>query len=203
MLGHKGVEGNEQADEEAKKAIMEGSSETNKLPRLLNKTLPHSKSTIKWMHNEKLKWHVQKQWQASKQYSRMVKTDPTTPSNKLISLIAKLLRKLASILLQLRMGHMPLAKHLFCIRKIDSPTCPACQQSMESVQHFILHCTAHQAARQTLQNSIGGRNINVMKILTSLKSLWALFKYVAETGCLNSTFGTLLELREEEEGGSE
>ena len=148
--GHKGVEGNEQADEEAKKAITEGSSETNKLPGLLKKTLPHSKSAIKWMHNEKLKRHAQKRWQASKRYNRMMKTDPTMPSNKFISLITKLPRKLASILTQLRTGHAPLAKHLFHIGKIDSPTCPACQQSEETVQHFILHCTAHQAARQAL-----------------------------------------------------
>ena len=53
--GHKGVEGNEQADEEAKKAITEGSSDTHNLPKLLRKTLPHSKSAIKWSHNEKLK----------------------------------------------------------------------------------------------------------------------------------------------------
>ena len=168
---------------------MEGSSKTNKLPGLLKKTLSHSKSAIKWMHNEKLKRHAQKQWQASKQYNRMMKTDPTMPSNKFISLITKLPRKLASILTQLRMGHAPLAKHLYHIGKIDSPTCPACQQSEEMVQHFILHCTAHQAARQTLQNSIGGRNIDIMRILTSPKSLRALFKYVAETGCWTARLG--------------
>jgi len=42
-------------------------------------------------------------------------------------------------------------------------------------------------------------NIDVTRILTSPKSLWALFKYVAETGHLNSMLGTLLEMREEEE----
>ena len=99
------------------------------------------------------------------------------------------------------MGHVPLAKHLFHIRKIDSPTCPACQQSEETVQHFILHCTAHQAARQALRNSIGGRNIDITRILTSPKSLQALFKYVAETDHLNSMFGTLSEMREEKEEG--
>jgi ribonuclease HI len=124
--GHKGIEGNEQADEEVKKAIMEGSNEANRLLGLLKKMLPCS----------------------------------------------------------------------------NSPTCPACQQSKETIQHFILHCTAHQAARQTLRNSIGGRNIDVTRILTSPKSLRALFKYVAETGHLNSTFWTLPEMREKEEDRS-
>jgi hypothetical protein len=70
--GHKGVEGNEQADEEAKKAITEGSSDTHDLPKLLRKTLPYSKSTIKWSHNEKLKRHVQKGWKASKGYNSQI-----------------------------------------------------------------------------------------------------------------------------------
>ena len=201
--GHKGVEGNEQADEEAKKAITEGSSDTHDLPKLLRKTLPHSKSAIKWSHNEKLKRHAQKGWKASKRYNRMMKTDPTTPSHRYVNLVTKLPRKLASILAQLRTGHAPLAKHLHRIGKTNSPICPACQQSEETVQHFILHCPAYQAARQTLRNNIGGRNIDITKILTSPKSLRALFKYVAETGRLHNTFGDLPEVGEEDRNGRE
>ncbi|KAF8234658.1 hypothetical protein L208DRAFT_1260751 [Tricholoma matsutake] len=78
---------------------------------------------------------------------------------------------LASILTQLRMGHAPLSKHLFHIGTINSPICPACQQSDKMVQHLLLHCPAHQEARQMLQNNIGGRNIDITKIFTSLKSL--------------------------------
>jgi hypothetical protein len=105
--GPKGVEGNEHADEEAKKAITDGSSRKRELPMLLRKTLPHSKSAAKWTHNEKLKRLAQKSWQKSKRYDRMKKTDPTTPLNKLINLVAKLPRKLVSILAQLRTGHAP------------------------------------------------------------------------------------------------
>ena len=199
--GHKGVEGNEQADEEAKKAVTEGSSDEHKLPKMLRRTLPHSRSAVKWVHNETLKQHAQKGWKTSKRYNKMMKTDPTTPSNRYINLVTKLPRKLASILAQLRTGHAPLAKHLYCIGKINSPICPACQQSEETIQHFMLHCPTHQAARQTLRNSIGGRNINITKILTSPKSLGALFKYVAETGRLHNTFGELPELREEDGSG--
>jgi hypothetical protein len=47
--------GNKQADEEAKKAIMEGSSDRSELPQFLKKTLPQSKSAAKWMYREKLK----------------------------------------------------------------------------------------------------------------------------------------------------
>jgi ribonuclease HI len=54
-LGHEGIMGNEQADKEAKKAIMEGSSDCSELPQFLKKTLPQSKSAAKWMYGEKLK----------------------------------------------------------------------------------------------------------------------------------------------------
>src|SRR3984885_9017425 len=119
----------------------------------------HSKSAIKCAYSEKLKRNAQKAWQKSLRYERMKKTDPTTPSRKYIDLIMDLPRKIASILSQLRMGHASLAKHLHCIGKIDSPLCPGCKQSDETVQRLLLHCTAHQAARQALCNSTGGSRL--------------------------------------------
>jgi ribonuclease HI len=180
--GHKGVEGNELADEQAKKAITEGSSNVAKLPRALKKALPHSKSAVKCAYGEKLKRNAQKAWQKSPQYKQMKSIDPTTPSRKYIDLITDLPWKIASILSQLRTGHAPLAKYLHHIGKIDSPLCPGCQQSEETVQHLLLHCTAHQAARQALCNSTGGRDINITKLLTTPKTLPALFHYIAATG---------------------
>ena len=47
--GHRGVEGNEKADEQAKKAITEGSSSAQNLPKMLRDTLQHSKHQEKNM----------------------------------------------------------------------------------------------------------------------------------------------------------
>ena len=88
--GHKGVEGNKRADEQAKKAIMEGSNDKRQLPKLLRKTLPHSRSAAKWAFGETLKRNAQKLWQKSPRYTKMKKTDPTTPSNKYLKLITNL-----------------------------------------------------------------------------------------------------------------
>lgn len=66
--GHKGVEGNEQADAQAKKVITKGSSEQGKLPSYLKKRLLHNKSAMKAAHNKKLKCRMQKIWQKSLQY---------------------------------------------------------------------------------------------------------------------------------------
>ena len=46
-LGHMDIIGNEKADEEAKKAVREGSSPLPKLPAPLRKMLPWSKSAAK------------------------------------------------------------------------------------------------------------------------------------------------------------
>ena len=131
-----------------------------------------------------------------KQYGRIKRTDPTTPSNKYLKLITPLPRKLASILSQLQTGHTPLANHLYCIGKTESLICPACQQVKETIQHFMLHFLAHNAARQTLHNNTGGRDINIMKLFTMAKTLQALFTYIAETGRWHSTFRDLPMLEE-------
>jgi ribonuclease HI len=180
--GHKGVDGNEQADEQAKKAITDGSSNHNHLPSYLHNSLPHSKSAKIQTFNAKLKMEAQKAWLKSPRYAKMKATDPTAPANTFLKLTAQLPRKLTSILTQLRTGHAPLAKHLHRIKKADSPMCPSCLQDTETIRHFILHCPAHQVARQSLRNNTGGRDINISKLLTTAKSLRPLFRYVAETG---------------------
>ncbi|KAF8239170.1 hypothetical protein L208DRAFT_1238602, partial [Tricholoma matsutake] len=100
----------------------------------------------------------------------------------------------------LRMGHTPLAKHLYHIGKADSLTCPACQQKEETVQHYMLHCQAHQAARQRLQNNTGGRDINLTKLFTTTKTLWALFIFIVEMGRWHSTFGDMPMVEERQQG---
>jgi hypothetical protein len=128
ILGHKGVEGNEKADEHAKKAITEGSSDHNHLPNYLHNSLPHSKSAQIQAFNAKLKTEAQKAWLRSPRYAKMKKTNPTAPAYAFLKLTAQLPRKLTSILTQLQTGHAPLAKHLHRIKKADSPMCPSCLQ---------------------------------------------------------------------------
>ncbi|KAF8224647.1 hypothetical protein L208DRAFT_1310070, partial [Tricholoma matsutake] len=101
-------------------------------------------------------------------------------------------------LMQLHTGHAPLAKHLHHIGKADSPTCPACQQNKETVEHLILHCTAHHTARQVLRNSTGGAAINITKLLTMPKTLRALFHFIAATNQFHNTFGEIPTMPETE-----
>src|ERR1700730_3294653 len=56
----------------------------------------------------------------------------------------------SSILLQLRTGHAPLNSHLYRIGRAESPLCPGCGQSEETVRHFLLTCTASASQRDAI-----------------------------------------------------
>ena len=84
-------------------------------------------------------------------------TKETLISN--LKLIEAIPRRQASVLTQLRTGHVPLAKYLYRINKCDSPTCPACLGSSGSVAHLLLHCSAFHNARQRLRINSDGIDI--------------------------------------------
>ena len=75
---HRGIEGNEAADQAAKKATTHGSSHITKLPKLLTKSFPHSKSAAKQAFHKKLKDKAQITWEKSSQYRRMQFTSGKT-----------------------------------------------------------------------------------------------------------------------------
>ena len=122
--GHKGMEGNEKANEQVKKAITEGSSNAQNLPKMLKDTLPHSKSALKQAHNEKLNRKAQKIWK-----------------------IKNLPRCLANVLTQLWMGHAPLAKHLHCIKKGTQWSVPVVYCIWKP--YNTSYCTVQQTRCQT------------------------------------------------------
>ena len=182
---HQGIEGNETANQAAKKATTHGSSHISKLPKLLTKALPHSKSASKQAFHKKLKDKTQLAWEKSPRYRTMQHTDSNVPSNKFIKLISPLPRRSASVITQIKTRHFPLVNYLFRISKTPSPICPICQQELDSIEHFILHCPAHHNAREKLRYNTGGRDINISQLLTRDKLLNALIKFIAETGRLN------------------
>ena len=112
--------------------------------------LPHSKLAAKQAFHKKLKDKAQIAWEKSPQYRRMQFTDPTTPSNDYINLITTMPRKSASIIMQIKTKHIPLANYLFHIGKATSSTCPSCQHNTDSIENFILHSLAHHNTRENL-----------------------------------------------------
>ncbi|KDR73222.1 hypothetical protein GALMADRAFT_48719, partial [Galerina marginata CBS 339.88] len=77
--GHIDIEGNEEADKEAKKAAQEGSSERMELPAPLRKTMPYSRSALRQDHMKRLKKDAKKIWTTSPRCARMEQFDKTLP----------------------------------------------------------------------------------------------------------------------------
>jgi len=101
MPGHTDIEGNEEADKEAKAAAKDGSSPSQRLPSQLWKKLPYRKSAVQQAFHAKLKQAAVKVWQKLPWYELMKQIDPALPSDKFSKQMSKMLCKHASLLFQL------------------------------------------------------------------------------------------------------
>lgn len=189
--GHRDIPGNERADEEAKKAAQIGSSPIDDIPVAYRPTLPYSKSAVRQDFNTDLKAKVLAEWKKSPRYARASQYDNKLHKGSYIATSDRLPRGLAVLLLQLRTGHCPLARHLHRIKKAESPICPCCRQADETVAHYLLHCTAHTDARRELVRAGGQRTRTLSKLLGMPKLQPHLFRYIARTGRFHSVHGDL------------
>jgi hypothetical protein len=73
---------------------------------------------------------------------------------------------------------------------------------METVSHYLLHCTKYRTQRQTLQRELGRKASDVRYLLSNEKVLPALFRYVAATKRFAKTHGDLT-LRDQEDQEAE
>ena len=91
-------------------------------------------------------------WKGSPRYAQLRSIDKLAPSKKFLGLIKGLDRCQASLLTQLRMGHISLNRHLFHIHKVESPVCPHCQGlTVKSVRHVLLDCLFYAREQHILQ----------------------------------------------------
>lgn len=196
VLGHTNIAGNESMDREAKKAAEGNSTYTDQLPVSLMRqgapiTLPYSKATLVQAFNSKLKIEIKADFLFTDRGKRLRQQDPTMPSGKFATLVNNLLRWHASVLVQLRTGHIPLNQHLAHIQRADSPACPNCGAQYQTVYHFILICPAYRVARCLLEQKVGRRHMQLEHLFNYDKSLPHLFCYLNSTKRLQQAFGNL------------
>jgi hypothetical protein len=149
--GHKGIEGNEEVDREAKKAAEGASLDRKLLLTYLRKPLPMNPAAVKRAHHNALKRRWAEKWR-SPRGRRAGQIKESTPSKKFIISISqsKLSRKAASRIMQLRIGHALLNQYLKCIGRVDSDRCPACRVDMETTEHYLLLCPVYTYERWAL-----------------------------------------------------
>ena len=148
--GHEGVEGNERADEEAKKAAAGETSEEAMIPIECRGILPISKSVEIQRFQAELKVKERLLFMRSPRAKFAHEYDPSMPSPAFSKLSSRLAQRHASLLIQLRTGHIQLNKHLYKIGKVDSPTCAVCRVANETVHHYLFRCPGYKEQRERL-----------------------------------------------------
>jgi ribonuclease HI len=173
--GHEGIEGNEAVDEEAKIASRGSSSEARDLPKYLKRgsLLPRSKAAIWQRHNEEAKIRWADLWKTSPRYQSISKIDTSLPSKSFMKLTTPLRRAEASIIMQLRTGHVPLNAYLNRIKRSDSPFCKSqhCIGRRETVFHFLLECPQYAKERHKLRQKFGRRASQIPFLLADKEAI--------------------------------
>ena len=87
------------------------------------------------------------------------------------------------MLVQLRMGNIPLQKYLNKIRKRGSLKCQACQTQDETVHHYLLNCPVYRVQRGHLEREIRHVAQSANTLLANPKVFPHLFRYINATRC--------------------
>jgi hypothetical protein len=189
---HLEVEGNEEADRQAKRAAKGNTdSPLHRLPNELRRGLPDSKSALQQAATKTLKNDATQILHKSRQWRKLRTIDPTMPSNRYQKIIDGLSRKHAGLLTQLRTGHAPLNKHLYTTKCADSPVCPACEDAHETVHHLLLSCPVYERHRREMFYTLRRGSRTLATLLAHPKAIKHVFKFIGKTGRFKATHGEL------------
>jgi len=192
--GHQGIEGNEEADEWAKKAAMgelEGDievvgsgsqasrvKERRKLDDFLN--LPKSSTAILAHYKDLLYQRWREQWQQEPTSKHIRRIDLHSPSAHILRLHENLPRPLTSLLTQLRSGHSFLHADLYRSKRSLTDRCFC--GAREDLSHFFLSCPYFATQRKQLVSSLGPLATNLPYLLSSPYAIPHTLRYTVSTG---------------------
>ena len=127
-------------------------------------------------------------WEESERGRRFRSIDEVFPFSSFRKRTHALTRSQASLMIQLRSGHIPLNGYLSRINRADSDLCQACLeedenfQCRETVKHFLFECTAYNKEREELTKQVSRRHLNLKDIMSDADRMKALAQYVNRTG---------------------
>jgi hypothetical protein len=137
--------------------------------------------------HKKLKDNWYRIWEESTRSQRMAEIDENFPFNKFRKNTYSLTRYQASLMIQIRCGHIPLNAHLSRINRSDTEICQACQehknglQCRETVKHFLFECMSYTQEREELIGKIGIRHLNLRDIMKNTDYMKALATFIEKT----------------------
>jgi len=109
--GHGGIHENKRVDEEAKQATSSESSPVCLLPKACRGAISVSRSAVCKSHLQMTKGKATEFLVKSLRYMWLTQVDASMPSPRFRKTTQDLLCAQASLLIQLRTGHVPLQKH--------------------------------------------------------------------------------------------
>ena len=125
----------------------------------------------------------------SPRYLKIHTINKSTPSDKWLKLVVKSSQAQASLMFQLRSGHIGLNKHLHHIKCANRPDCPSCNDgSVETIQHYLFECHHYHQEQHLIQRSLCHNASNKAYLLANPDASLLLLKYVHTTRWLNQTF---------------
>ncbi|KAF7783210.1 hypothetical protein Agabi119p4_2586 [Agaricus bisporus var. burnettii] len=195
ISAHSGVQGNEEVDTAAKEAAEGKSSEKKHLPAKCHMQLPHSKAAIKQAKMEELKKREKKEWKESPRYDRMNRIDDAYPYENFKKWREYMTRAQGSILTQIRSNHLPINTYLKRIKKRENDYCDKClentgQRLPETVNHFVLDCSAYDYERDIMKTKLGRANaFNLERLFKSEQGTRCLVDYLDATKRFRQSMG--------------
>jgi len=170
------IEGNEHADEEAKRAAIDPEVCSPFIHRPLKSSrIQHIKAMAKvqwnktWTQNTKTSKHLRR---ISPKYR-------TQNGPKLYNTLSS--RSTCAQIVQLRTGHCGLNSYLHRFGKRGSSYC-GCGYGKETVEHFILECPKYKEQRKELRKSVGTWKLRIDMLLGDVKLLKYMTEYIKATG---------------------
>ncbi|EJD37163.1 hypothetical protein AURDEDRAFT_73541, partial [Auricularia subglabra TFB-10046 SS5] len=81
--------------------------------------------------------------------------------------------------------------HSTRINRSDSAACPSCNHRRETVRHFVLDCPGYSHERWLMRSRAGRGGDRLAALLYTKNGMDLLLKFIAQTGRLRSTHGTI------------
>ena len=190
ISSHSEVKGNEAADRIAKAAAQGRSSRALDLPHIFRTPIPISASATKQEFSARLARLWTRMWDDSPRKDRFSRIDSDFPFNKFRKRLFAMSRKQASIIMQVRTGHIALNFYLKCIGKLNTDNCTKCEEGphnvhvQESINHFLFDCQGYEEERMDLTAKIGRSQLSILKIMKNADHMKSLVTYINRTGRL-------------------
>ena len=175
--GHHGIEGNEVADKAAKEAANQGGpTEGDPAPYALKSARYMTIDTYNKQEWEQM-WKDNRK--DGKHLKRITSKRFTAPPSKLYKKIQK--RSHATKIATLRTGHCHLRQYLHRFHIEDSPLCECDNESVETVEHYMLHCKRYEQQRAELKSKVGIGGMRMEKLLGCTRLIEHTVKYIEST----------------------